>query len=98
MYIPGIPAHVVQRAHNRDACFFTEEDFHYYLQALEEGMRRYDAALHAYCLMTNHVHLLLTPGSTDSISRLMQHVGLPYVQYVNRTYGRSGTLWEGRHR
>src|SRR5690554_592577 len=98
MYIPGIPAHVVQRGHNQDACFFTEEDFHYYLQALEEGVRRYDAALHAYCLMTNHVHLLLTPGSTDSISRLMQHVGRQYVQYANRTYGRSGTLWEGRHK
>lgn len=98
MYLPGIPAHVVQRGHNRDACFFGDEDFSYYLQVLGEGLRRYGAALHAYCLMTNHVHLLLTPQSTDSISRLMQHVGRQYVQYINKKYGRSGTLWEGRHK
>lgn len=79
MYLPGIPAHVVQRGHNRDACFFEEENFIYYLQVLEEGMRCYGAQLHAYCLMTNHVHLLLTPQSIDSISRLMQHIGRQYV-------------------
>ncbi|MDG5499646.1 transposase [Marinobacter sp. BGYM27] len=98
MYLPGVPVHVVQRGHNRDACFFAEEDFRYYRQVLGEGLKRYGAELHAYCLMTNHVHLLLTPQHTDSISRLMQHVGRQYVQYVNRTYRRSGTLWEGRHK
>lgn len=98
MYLPGIPVHVVQRGHNRDACFFAEEDFRYYRQVLAEGMKRYGAKLHAYCLMTNHVHLLVTPDETDSISRLMQHVGRQYVQYVNKTYRRSGTLWEGWHK
>lgn len=98
MYLPGVPAHVVQRGHNRSACFFTEEDYEYYLFVLGEGLKRYGAELHAYCLMTNHVHLLITPRHTDSISRVIQHVGRRYVQYVNKTYQRSGTLWEGRHK
>ncbi|BES70084.1 transposase [Marinobacter nanhaiticus D15-8W] len=98
MYLPGIPVHVVQRGHNRDACFFADEDYHYYQFLLGEGLKRYGVELHAYCLMTNHVHLLLTPETSVSISRLMQHVSSVYVRYVNRTYRRSGTLWEGRHR
>lgn len=61
MYLPGVPVHVVQRGHNRDACFFAEDDFRYYRQMLGEGLKRYGAELHAYCLMTNHVHLLITP-------------------------------------
>ncbi len=98
MYLPGVPAHVVQRGHNRDACFFAEDDFRYYRQMLGEGLERYGAELHAYCLMTNHVHLLITPEYVDSISRVMQHLGRQYVQYINRTYRRSGTLWEGRYK
>ncbi|GAA3565824.1 hypothetical protein GCM10022265_14800 [Marinobacter xestospongiae] len=98
MYLPGVPAHVVQRGHNRDACFFAEDDFRFYRQVLAEGLKRNGAELHAYCLMTNHVHLLITPQHADSISRLMQHVGRQYVQYINKNYRRSGTLWEGRHK
>src|SRR5690554_5334435 len=97
MYIPGIPAHVVQRGHNRGACVFTDEDFHYYLQALDDAVRPYDAALYAYCLKTIHIHMLLILGSTDSIAMLVQHVGRQDVQYANRTYGSWGTSWEGRH-
>ena len=98
MYIPGIPTHVVQRGHNRNACFFRDADFYYYKRVLAEGMSRYGVVLHAYCLMTNHVHLLMTPAEEDSISRTIQYVGRQYVQYVNKTYRRSGTLWEGRHK
>jgi len=99
MYLPGIPAHVVQRGNNRDACFFADEDYRYYLNALAEGCQRYDVHLHAYCLMTNHVHLLMTQQQTNiGISQVMQHVGRIYVAYVNKTYRRSGTLWEGRHK
>jgi putative transposase len=61
-------------------------------------MQRYGAKLHAYCLMTNHVHLLLTPDHEDSISRVVQHVGRQYVKYINQIYKRTGTLWEGRHK
>ena len=98
MYLPDIPAHVVQRGNNRDACFFCDDDYQYYLEVLGQGLRRYDVHLHAYCLMTNHVHLLMTPEDEDGISRVMQHIGRLYVQYVNKTYRRSGTLWEGRHK
>lgn len=98
MYLPGIPAHVVQRGHNRDACFFADDDYQFYLECLGQGLRRYGVRLHAYVLMTNHVHLLMTPAEEDSISRLMQHVGRLYVLYVNRRYRRSGALFEGRHK
>ena len=75
MYIPDIPAHIVQRGNNRNACFFTDEDYRYYKQVLQAGLQRYGASLHAYCLMTNHVHSLITPRFEDSISRIIQHVG-----------------------
>jgi REP-associated tyrosine transposase len=97
-YLSGIPAHVVQRGNNRNACFFTEDDYLFYLECLRAGLRRYAVKLHAYVLMTNHVHLLLTPSDETGISRLLQHIGRLYVLYVNKTYRRSGTLWEGRHK
>nr|WP_286945332.1 transposase [Pseudomonas sp. UBA6718] len=98
MYLPGVPAHVVQRGNNRDACFFQDEDYQFYLAVLADALRRYRVHLHAYVLMTNHVHLLMTPSDESGISRVMQHLGRMYVLYVNRTYRRSGTLWEGRHK
>jgi putative transposase len=97
-YLPGVPCHVVQRGHNREPCFSAPEDFRYYLQCLREACLKYDAAMHAYVLMTNHVHLLMTPAGKDGISRVLQTVGRRYVQYVNASYQRSGTLWEGRHK
>lgn len=97
-YLPGIPAHVVQRGNNREAIFCEERDYLAYLNWLKEGIERYGCALHAYVLMTNHVHLLISPKEKDSISLLMQFVGRYYVPYFNYVYGRSGTLWEGRHK
>jgi len=96
MYLPGIPAHVVQRGNNRSVCFFSDDDYLFYLELLRQGLKRFGVQLHAYVLMTNHVHLLMTPAKEDSISRLMQHVGRNYVLYINKSYRRSGTLWEGR--
>ncbi|WP_218190334.1 transposase [Pseudomonas sp. CC6-YY-74] len=90
MYLPGVPAHVVPRGNNRDACFFHEDDYRFYLAVLAEGLKRYRVALHAYVLMT--------PADETGISRVMQHVGRMYVLYINRTYQRTGTLWEGRHK
>jgi len=96
--VAGVPVHLIQRGHNRDACFFAEEDYALYLDHLAELSARFGCAVHAYVLMTNHVHLLLTPQETDGTSLLMKHLGQRYVQYINRAYGRSGTLWEGRFR
>ncbi|HEC73676.1 MAG TPA: transposase [Methylophaga aminisulfidivorans] len=98
VYIPEHPYHLVQRGNNRDACFFDPENYQYYLELLTDKMPRYGVALHAYVLMTNHIHLLLTPSEPDSISRLMKVVGSRYAYYINKTYRRSGTVWEGRHK
>ena len=97
-YLPDVPCHVVQRGHNREPCFAAADDCRYYLQCLREACMKEGAAVHAYVLMTNHVHLLMTPAEKDSISRVLQTVGRRYVQYVNASYRRSGTLWEGRHK
>ncbi len=95
-FLPGVPAHVVQRGNNRQPIFFADADYRAYRGWLAEAAGRYGCAVHAYVLMTNHVHLLVTPETRASISRMMQYVGRRYVPYVNRAYGRSGTLWEGR--
>jgi putative transposase len=96
--IPGIPWHIIQRGNNRSVCFYAEDDFQFYLHYLQEFASKFGCAIHAYVLMTNHVHLLLTPQRPDSAALLMKHLGQRYVQYINRTYKRSGTLWEGRFR
>jgi putative transposase len=96
--VPGIPWHIIQRGNNRSVCFLAEADYQFYLHYLKEFADKFGCALHAYVLMTNHVHLLLTPEREDSAALLMKHLGQRYVQYVNRTYRRTGTLWEGRFR
>lgn len=90
--VPGIPWHIIQRGNDRAACFYTDEDYQYYLTTLYHQAKKYHCAIHAYVLMTNHVHLLITPKQEDSAALLMQHLGQRYVQYINRTYQRSGTL------
>lgn len=96
--IAGIPWHIIQRGNNRSACFYADEDYRRYLETLEEQAKKFDCAVHAYVLMTNHVHLLLTPAKEESAGLLMKHLGQRYVQYINRRYRRTGTLWEGRFR
>ncbi len=98
MRMAGIPLHVLQRGHDRGACFFAESDYRFYLSQLGPLSRRFDCRVHAYVLMTNHVHLLLTPSTEQSATLLMKHLGQRYVQYINREYQRHGTLWEGRFR
>lgn len=79
--LPGIPWHLIQRGHNRAVCFYAEEDYRLYLHHLQELAPRFGCAVHAYVLMTNHVHLLLTPERVDSVALLMKHLGQRYVQY-----------------
>lgn len=97
-YLADVPCHVIQRGNNREPCFMADLDYVYYLDCLKEASQKYDCAVHAYVLMTNHVHLLVTPRKRKGISRLMQSVGRRYVQYINYSYKRTGTLWEGRHK
>jgi putative transposase len=96
--MPGTAQHVVQRGNNRQPCFFTDADRLCYLTELRELTRHAGCAVHAYVLMTNHVHLLLTPSGPGQIPRIMQSLGRRYVRFVNDRYGRTGTLWEGRYK
>lgn len=96
--LAGIPMHLVQRGINREPCFFAEEDYHCYLHWLQKSAADWHCAIHAYVLMTNHVHLLITAERPDGPARLMQSLGRRYVQYINRAYRRSGSLWEGRYK
>ena len=96
--LTGQPLHIVQRGNNRAACFFADQDYLFYLHWLAIYAKQYGCAVHAFVLMTNHVHLLLTPSKRDAPAKLMQSLGRRYVQYVNKVYKRSGTLWEGRYK
>ena len=97
-FLPDQPLHVIQRGNNRSALFFAPDDYAQYRLWLAEAAAAYGCAVHAYVLMTNHVHLLVTPTRSESLPRTMQSLGRRYVRYVNETYRRTGTLWEGRYR
>ncbi len=93
----GIPQHVIQRGNNRQACFFENLNYQVYLDKLLEYSQKYQVEIHAFILMTNHVHLLATPRIENGVSLMMQSLGRYYVSYINQTYHRTGTLWEGRY-
>ena len=97
-FIPGQALHVIQRGKDRKPIFFAEEDYACYRDWLAAAAAKYGLAVHAYVLMTNHVHLLVTPGSAESLPRAMQLLGRRYVRHFNALYRRTGTLWEGRYR
>lgn len=94
----GVPVHVIQRGNNRQACFVSDEDHGAYASWLKEYSKKYGVAIHAWVMMTNHVHLLCTPKHEGAVSRMMQALGRRYVRYFNFEYHRSGTLWEGRYK
>ena len=96
--IPGYPHHIIQRGNNRQPIFASGADYESLLSMLEENARKYGVAIHAYVLMSNHFHLLVTPESAQSIPQMMQAVGRRYVRYFNQRQGRTGTLWEGRYK
>lgn len=94
--LPGVPQHVIQRGNNRQPCFVADEDYATYREDLLEAAQKRHCAVHAYVLMTNHVHLLVTGAEPGSVSKMMQQLGRRYVAFFNARYRRSGTLWEGR--
>ncbi|MCU7959884.1 MAG: transposase [gamma proteobacterium symbiont of Bathyaustriella thionipta] len=96
--IPGQPQHVIVRGNNREPIFYADEDYQFYWQKLKQACDKHQCDLHAYVLMTNHVHLLLTPHTEQGISKALQMLGRYYVQYFNYSYSRTGTLWEGRYK
>jgi putative transposase len=96
--LPGHTLHVIQRGNDRAPCFVDDEDREHYLATLLHASDRARCAIHAYVLMSNHVHLLVTAVEASAAARMMQVMGPAYVRYFNRRHGRTGTLWEGRYR
>jgi putative transposase len=96
--LKGQPQHLIQRGSHQETVFWADQDYRFYLHCLQESAKRHQCAIHAYVLMPNHIHLLVTPGQAGCLSKLMQSVGRRYVQYFNTQYDRTGTLWAGRYR
>ncbi len=96
--LPGVPMHITHRGVNRAATFLDEEDCAAYMQALEAAAQAESVAIHAYVLMSNHVHLLVGAERPGAVSRMMQSLGRRYVRAFNARHGRTGTLWEGRYK
>ena len=96
--LPGYPHHVIQRGNNRQAIFSSTADYQTLLDLLDQNAKKFGVAIHAYVLMSNHFHLLVTPQTVEGLPQMMQAVGRRYVRYFNDTQQRSGTLWEGRYK
>ena len=94
--VPHCPHHITQRGNNRQDVFFVADDYELYLEILKEQSERYGLDVHAYCLMTNHVHLVATPHAADSLAKAVGRTHWLYAQTINRLHGRSGHLWQGR--
>jgi putative transposase len=96
--LPGHPQHVIIRGNNREPIFHADDDYRFYLEKLKQACDKHQCDVHAYVLMTNHIHLLITPHTGNGLSKTIQTLGRYYVQYFNHTYQRTGTLWEGRYK
>lgn len=96
--LPGQPQHVIVRGNNREPVFYSDQDYRFYLEKLKQACDKHQCDIHAYVLMTNHVHLLITPHTEQGIGKALQMLGRYYVQYFNHSYNRTGTLWEGRYK
>lgn len=96
--LAGVPQHLIQRGNNREVCFYSNSDRLYYLECLRHAAKKYDASIHAYVLMSNHVHLLATGQKNGALGRMMQSIGTRFVRFINERHSRTGTLWEGRFR
>lgn len=96
--VPGYPHHVIQRGNNRQPIFTSQADYEFFLDLLDENARKFGVAIHAYVLMGNHFHLLVTPQTDTALPQMMQAIGRRYVRYFNDAQQRSGTLWEGRYK
>lgn len=92
----GVPVHIIQRGNDRKVCFGSDEDMVAYIHWLKDYAKKYVVDIHAWVLMTNHVHLLCTPQQEGGVSSMIQSLGRRYVRYFNHQYRRTGTLWEGR--
>lgn len=98
LVVPGVPLHLIQRGNNRTPVFLAPEELRTYRALLREATDDSGCALHAYVLMRNHVHLLVTPADAGGAARLMKMLSQSYARWFNLRHERTGTLWEGRYR
>lgn len=98
LFLPDQPQHIVVRGHNRDPVMARLEDFRFMYRCMLEATTNHSVAVHAWVLMHNHIHLLLTPSDANALPKTMQSIGRRYARYFNRVYHRSGSLWEGRYK
>lgn len=96
--LPDYPQHVIQRGNNQERILYEEDDYWLMWEKIGAAAEKFQCDLHAYVLMPNHFHLVLTPCGENGVGKLMQYVGRYYVQHFNARYQRTGTLWEGRYR
>jgi putative transposase len=96
LVISGYPHHVILRGNNKSAIFYSDEDRRFFIACLKEAKEKTRSEIYAYCFMMNHIHLLVAPSIEGGLSGMMQSLGRRYVQYINKKYTRTGTLWEGR--
>lgn len=96
LVVAGYPHHIILRGNNRSAIFHNDEDRRFFINFLKEAKEKTKSKIYAYCLMTNHAHLLVEPSQNEGLGKMIQSLGRKYVQYINQTHQRSGTLWEGR--
>ena len=97
-FLPNVPVHIVQRGASREAVFFDDEDYKAYAGWMKEAGLVYDVSIHAFVLMTNHIHILISAQAPENVGKFMQHIGRRYVPFINHKYGRSGSLWESRYK
>jgi putative transposase len=98
LIVPNQPHHVIQRGTDGTLIFRDDADYRIFLRHLRDASKAYSVAIHAYVLMSNHVHLLASPSDVEGLAKMMQWIGRQYVPYFNRRYQRTGTLWQGRYR
>ena len=96
LVVVGYPHHIILRGNNRSAIFYNDKDRRFFIDCLKDAKKKTKSKIYTYCLMTNHVHLLVEPSIENGLGNMMQSLGRRYVRYINQTYQRSGTLWEGR--
>jgi len=95
--VPGWPHHLIQRGNNREKIFFDDEDRKCYLELIKHYIEKWKCYVYAYCLMPNHIHLLVEPTEEKTLRKMMQAISLCYTQTINTKYSRTGRLWECRY-
>jgi len=94
--IPEFPHHIIHRGNNRQQIFYKDRDYFFLIKSIQEAKKEFNCLIYGYCLMSNHIHLIIQPSDLEGLSKMLKLVAGRYTRYINKTYKRTGTLWEGR--